>query len=144
MSAGNLLRRDRLDVHPSPRPIEPHLSVHQREDRVIAAEPDVFARQKFRAALPDDDVAGNDYFAAKFFHAQPFADAIAAVLDAALSFLWAISESCWLRVDVCWSCRRNYSAFSSSLAFLAFDVLAPRLISVILIRVSFRRWPTVR
>src|SRR5438045_1686667 len=68
-----LLRCDRLDVHASPRAIEAHLAVDQREDGVITAEPDVFARQKFRAALSDDDVAGDDYFAAKFFHAQPFA-----------------------------------------------------------------------
>ena len=31
-------------------------------------------------------------FAAKFFHAQPFADAIAAVLNAALSFFMSHEE----------------------------------------------------
>ena len=77
---------DRLDVHAPPRAIEPHLAVDQRENRVIATEPDVLAGEKLRPALPDDDVAGDDHFAAKFFHAQTFADAIAAVLNAALSF----------------------------------------------------------
>ena len=76
----------RIDVHAASGAIEAHLAVDQRENRVVAAEPDVFSRQKFRAALADDDVAGDDRFAAKFFHAQPFADAVAAILDAALSF----------------------------------------------------------
>src|SRR2546423_13421196 len=81
-----LLRGDRLDVDPASGAVEPHLAVDQREDRVIATQPDILAGEKFRAALSDDDVAGHDHFAPKFFHAQPFADAVPAVLDAALSF----------------------------------------------------------
>ena len=80
-----IARRQRVDVHPATGAIESHLSVDQRENRVIATEPDVLAGQKLRPALPDDDVARDHGFAAKFFHAEPFADAVAAVLDAALS-----------------------------------------------------------
>ncbi len=83
---GKLFRRDRIDVHPATRAIEANAAVNQRENRVIAAEADVFARQKLGAALADDDVAGDDQFAAKFLHAEPLADAVAAVLNAALSF----------------------------------------------------------
>ena len=76
----------RLDVHTPPRPVEAHLSIDERKDRVIAPEPHVFARQKLRSALPDDDIARDDCFAAKFFHAETFADAVPSVLNAALSF----------------------------------------------------------
>jgi hypothetical protein len=61
--------------------------VHEREERPIAAGADVFARDELRAALPDDDAAGGDRFAAVGFHAQPLADAVATVADAALTFL---------------------------------------------------------
>ena len=76
----------RLDVHTPSRPIEAHLPINERKDRVIAPEAHVLTRQKLRSTLPDDDIAGDDCFAAKFFHTQAFADAIPAVFDAALSF----------------------------------------------------------
>ena len=76
---------DWLDVHATARPIKAHLSVDEREDRVIAAQPDVPSGQKLRSALPNDDIAGDDYFAAKLLHTQAFADAVPPVLNAALS-----------------------------------------------------------
>src|SRR6266436_7717817 len=82
----NLFGHDRIDVHASPCAIETDVPINQRKNRVVAPEPYVFARQKFRAALADDDVAGDDHLAAKFFHAEPFANAVTAILDAALSF----------------------------------------------------------
>src|ERR1041385_759299 len=85
-SGKTLFRGERIDVDPATGAIEAHLAIDQREDRVIAAEPDVLAREKLRSALAHDNVAGHDHFAAKFFHAQPLADAVPAVLDAALSF----------------------------------------------------------
>src|SRR3954469_12487466 len=85
-SGKTLLRRKRVHVHSAPGAIEANVAVDELEDRVIASEPDVFAREKLRSALANDDVPGHDHFTAKFFHAQPFADAIPAVLDAALSF----------------------------------------------------------
>ena len=42
---------------------------------------------ELRSALANDDVSGHDHLAAKSFYAQSFADAVAAVLNAALSFL---------------------------------------------------------
>src|SRR5205823_2588715 len=86
MPCRQLLRRHRIDIHPSSRSVEAYISIDQRKNRVVAAESDVLARQKFRSALPDNDVAGDDQLASKFFNAQPLADAIAPVLYAALSF----------------------------------------------------------
>jgi hypothetical protein len=78
--------RDRIDIHPSPSPVEAHISIHQRKNGVIAAESHVSSGQKFRPALADNDVASHDQLAAKFFYAQPLADAVTPVFDAALSF----------------------------------------------------------
>ena len=77
---------NRINVYPSSGPIEAHASINQRKNRVIAAQPDILSRQKFCPALTHDDIAGNDPFAAEFFNAQPLADAVAAILNAALSF----------------------------------------------------------
>ena len=77
---------DGIYIHPSSVAIETHAPVNQSKDCVIATEPDVFSRQKFCAALTHDDVAGHDRLAAEFFHTQPFADAVAPVLNTALSF----------------------------------------------------------
>ena len=76
-----------LHVHAPTVFVEGDFAVHQRKKRPIAARADIFARHELRAALPDDDAAGGDRFAAIRFHAQPFADAVAAVADAALTFL---------------------------------------------------------
>ena len=77
---------NRIDIHAPACAIEPNIPIDERKNGVIAAETDVLARQKFRPALAHDDVPGHDQFAAKSFYAQAFADAVAAVLDAALSF----------------------------------------------------------
>jgi hypothetical protein len=77
---------DWVDIDPPTCAIEPDVAVNEREDRVITAKADVLTRQKLRPALAHDDVAGHDHLAAEFFHTEPFADAVAAVLDAALSF----------------------------------------------------------
>jgi hypothetical protein len=76
-----------LHIHAPPIFVEIDFAVHQREERPIAARADILARFELRAALPDDDAAGGDGFSAKFLHAEPFADAVAAVADAALTFL---------------------------------------------------------
>lgn len=47
-------------------------------DGVIVAAPGVFARDKFRAALADDDVSDFRFLAAEKFHAEPSAFRIAA------------------------------------------------------------------
>ena len=66
--------------------VEQNLAIFQREQCPITADADVFARHKFAAALADDDAAGGNKFTAKCFHAQPLADAITSVADAALTF----------------------------------------------------------
>ena len=40
--------------------VELHLAVHEGEQRPIAAGADVLARDKFGAALADEDAAGGD------------------------------------------------------------------------------------
>jgi hypothetical protein len=81
-----LFRSDRVDIDPSPAAIETDVAVDQRENRVIAAKADIFTRQKFRAALADNDVSGHDQLAAESFYTEPFTDAVAAILNTALSF----------------------------------------------------------
>jgi hypothetical protein len=83
---GKLFRRDRVDIHAATTAIEANVAVNERENRVIATEADVFARLKFRTALANNDVAGKNHLAAKSFYAESLADAVAAVLNAALSF----------------------------------------------------------
>jgi len=53
-----------LHIHAPAIFVEGDFTVHEREERPIAAGADVFARHKLRAALPDNDAAGGDRFAA--------------------------------------------------------------------------------
>ena len=59
--------------------LELHVTVYQRENRVVAAETDIGAGLPTGAALADDDVAGNDRLAAVFLHAEAAAFRIAPV-----------------------------------------------------------------
>jgi hypothetical protein len=84
------------DVDPATGAIKTYLAVDQGENGVIAAEPNIFARQELRAPLPDNDVTGNNGLTAELLYAQSLADAIATVFDASLSFFmshWEILES---------------------------------------------------
>ncbi len=81
-----LFRGDRIDIDPPSGAIESHVAVNQREDCVIAAKANVLARQKFRAALANNDVAGHDQLAAESFYTETLANAVATILNAALSF----------------------------------------------------------
>ena len=81
-----IARGERFDIHTTAVAIKENMPIHQCKNCVIATEADVATRQKFRAALADDDVAGDYRLATEFFHAKPFADAVAPVLDTALSF----------------------------------------------------------
>ena len=82
----NLFRREWIDIYATAAAIEAHVSVDERENGIITAETDVFAGEKFRAALANDDVTGDDHFATELFNTKPLTDAIAAVLNTALSF----------------------------------------------------------
>ena len=75
------------DVDPPTTLVELHAAIDQCPNRVITAQTDILAGVELRATLADDDVAGDDRLAAEFFDAEPLADAIAAVLDASLTFL---------------------------------------------------------
>src|ERR1700678_4477145 len=75
-----------IDVYTAAAAVEFHVAIDEGENGVVAAEADVAAGEEFGAALADDDIAGNDGLAAEFLYAEPLADAIAAVLDAALTF----------------------------------------------------------
>ena len=81
-----LLGSDCIDIDPTPSAIEANIAIDQRENGVIAAEANVLTRQKFRAALANNDVASHDQLAAESFYTEPLANAVAAVLNAALSF----------------------------------------------------------
>jgi len=81
-----LASADGLDVDPASRAIETHLAINQSKNGVVATKSDVLARQKLCPARANDDVASHDQLAPKLFHAQSLADAVAAVLDAALTF----------------------------------------------------------
>ena len=74
------------DVHAAAVFVEHHFAIGERKQRPVATGADVFAGDKFAAALTDDDAARRDNLPAKFFYAQPFADAVASVLYAALTF----------------------------------------------------------
>ena len=87
-----LRRRERIDVDSAPRTIETDVAVYQRKNSVIAAKTHVPAGQKLCSPLPNNNIAGDDHFAAELFHAEPFANAVAAVLDAALSFFMSHSR----------------------------------------------------
>ena len=87
----------RHDVDTPSRPVEANVAINERKDRVITPETHVLTRQKLRSALPNDDIARDDRFAPKSFHAKTFADAVPSVLYAALSFFMC---HCWeLRVE---------------------------------------------
>src|SRR5262245_12334702 len=83
-----ILRRAlRHDVHALAAFVEHHFAIHEREQRPIPAGADIMTGHKLGAALADQDAAGGDELSAKSFHAEPFADAVAAVADVALTFL---------------------------------------------------------
>jgi hypothetical protein len=75
------------DVDAATFTVKPHLAILQREQGPITTGAHIVARDELGAALADEDAAGGDQFTAKSFHTQPFADAVASVAAAALTFL---------------------------------------------------------
>ena len=67
--------------------VEFYLAVNQREQGPIATRAYILSRDKFCAALANQDAPRRDDFTAESFYTKPFADAIATVPDAALTFL---------------------------------------------------------
>lgn len=66
--------------------VETHLAVVESEEGVITPHADVFTGVETSSALAQDDITGNDGFAAKLFDAETLAVAIASVLRSTLSF----------------------------------------------------------
>jgi hypothetical protein len=66
--------------------IKSHLAINQREQRPIASRADIVAGKKFRPPLADNNAACGHELTSETFYAQPFADAIAPITDASLSF----------------------------------------------------------
>jgi hypothetical protein len=81
------LRQGRIDIYTTTVSIEAYNTVYEGEDGVIPTKPNILSRQKLGAALANNDISGNDLLATELLHAQAFTDAIASVLDAALTFL---------------------------------------------------------
>src|ERR1700681_2671700 len=87
VSRANQRHFKRFDVNPPAAPIKSYNPVHQGKNCVVATQPNIFAGQKFRSALPDNDISGHHLLAPKFFNAQAFADAVSPVLNTALTLL---------------------------------------------------------
>lgn len=81
-----VVRDGSFHVHAATIAIKCYVSVHQGENRVVTAEADVATRLELGSTLANDDVTRDDGLTAKFFDAQPFAVAVAAVLNTSLSF----------------------------------------------------------
>src|SRR6202012_3608893 len=76
LKISGLVRRSgfRHDVDPAAILVEEHFAVGEREQGPVAARTHVLAGDELAAALAHQDAAGGHELAAKFFHAQPFAD----------------------------------------------------------------------
>jgi hypothetical protein len=85
-STGLAIGHQWVDIYTSPCTVEAHTSSDECKNRVVPAKPNVFSWQKLCPPLTHDDVTGDDRFAAEFFDTQPFANAVPAILNAALSF----------------------------------------------------------
>src|SRR5581483_2905715 len=73
-------------IHAMAALVKIDFAIGEGEERPIAAGADILPGDEFGTALTNQNAAGGDEFSAKTFHAQPFADAIAPVPDAALTF----------------------------------------------------------
>jgi hypothetical protein len=85
-STGLAIGHQWVNIYAPPGTVEAHASIDERKNRVIPSESDILPRQEFCPALANDNVAGDHLFAAEFFDTQPFANAVPAILNAALSF----------------------------------------------------------
>ena len=80
-------RHDRDVGTPSPAGVELDGTRRCREQRMVAADPDMRTRMKLGAALAHDYVAGDDDLAAELLDAEPPATAVAPVALGAARFL---------------------------------------------------------
>jgi hypothetical protein len=81
-----LVRGNWHNVHTATIAVELHVAIHKSPDRVVTAEANIAAGLEFGSTLAENDVTGDDGFAAEFFNAETLANAVASVFDTALSF----------------------------------------------------------
>ena len=62
------------------------MTINEGKNGVIASKADIAAGMEFCAALAKDDVSRDDGLPAKLLYAEAFADAVASILDASLTF----------------------------------------------------------
>jgi hypothetical protein len=75
------------DVDASTFFVKIHFAIHERKQCPIAARANVLPGDKLCSALTHQDASCSDKLSAKSLYAQPFADAITSIPDAALTFL---------------------------------------------------------
>ena len=92
-------RAIRHDVDAMAAFIKGNLAIRQGEEGPIAAGADILSGNEFRTALADQNAARRHELAAKSFHAQPLADAVASVTNAALSFFMCHMLIPFLKVE---------------------------------------------
>src|SRR5262245_35233516 len=76
-----------LDVDATAFLVEVNRAFDQREDRVVASQADVPAGTPLRAALPDDDISGDDVLAAVLLDSQTLCARITTVAGRSLTLL---------------------------------------------------------
>lgn len=66
---------------------KPNNTIHEREQRIVFADPDIVAGMEFRAALTNQNVASKHFLPVRTLHAKAFRFAVAAVVRRTGSFL---------------------------------------------------------
>ena len=72
-------------------PVVAHVSSHRSVDGVVFPQPDVLAGEPFRAALPEDDVAGDDVLGGGAFEAEAAAGGVGGAVGAPLGRVGGVS-----------------------------------------------------
>jgi hypothetical protein len=85
--------QSRLDADPAVSLIVLNHSILKGIERKVASLADILARMQLRAALADDDVAGNDGLIAEFLDTEPLRMTRASVAGSGLALLMCHDES---------------------------------------------------
>jgi hypothetical protein len=75
-----------FDIYAATVLVEPHNAIYQRENGVVPSKTHVSSREILGSSLSDNDVPGHYLLTAEFLYPEAFADAIAPVFNAALTF----------------------------------------------------------
>jgi len=74
------------DIHPMPLPVEIYFPVHQGEQGPVSTRAHVSPGDKFCSTLPNQDTAGRYNLSAITLDPEAFANAVASITNAALTF----------------------------------------------------------